>query len=47
MTDSTGEVLDVRERLVPARVIREGREIVPDKKLLRDVWAAGLSEAAE
>jgi dihydroorotase len=47
MTDSTGEALDVRERLVPALVIREGREIEPDKKLLRDVWAAGLSEAAE
>ena len=47
MTDSTGEALDVRERLVPALVIRAGSEIVPDKKLLRDVWSAGLSEAAE
>ena len=47
MTDSTGEVLDVQERLIPALVIREGREIVPDRQLLRDVWATGLSEAAE
>jgi dihydroorotase len=47
MTDSTGEVLDVEERLVPAMVVREGREIVPEKQLLRDVCEAGLSVAAE
>ncbi len=47
MTDSTGEVLTVEERLVPALVIREGSEIVPGKQLLRDVCDAGLSAAAE
>jgi dihydroorotase len=47
LTDSTGEVLDVQERLVPALVLREGSEIEPGRQLLRDVWATGLSEAAE
>ena len=47
MTDSTGEVLTVDERLVPALVIRAGREIEPGKQLLRDVCDAGLSAAAE
>ena len=47
MTDSTGEVLTVEERLVPTLVIREGRRIEPGKQLLRDVCDAGLSAAAE
>ncbi len=47
MTDSTGEVLTVEERLVPALVIREGNEIEPGRQLLRDVCDARLSAAAE
>ena len=47
MTDSNGEILTVEERLVPTLVIRKGREIEPAKKLLRDVYDARLSTAAE
>ena len=47
MTDSTGEILTVEERLVPTLVIRKGREIEPAKQLLRDVYDARLSTAAE
>ncbi len=47
MPDSTGEILEVTERLVPALVLREGREITPNRRLLRDVCAPNLSAAAE
>ena len=47
MTDSNGEILTVEERLVPTLVIRKGREIEPAKQLLRDVYDARLSTAAE
>ncbi len=47
MTDSTGEVLNAEERLVPALVIRGGRVIEPGRQLLRDVCDTGLSVAAE
>ncbi len=47
LPDSTGEILTVDERLVPALVLREGREITPNRRLLRDVCASVLSAAAE
>jgi dihydroorotase len=47
MPDGQGEVLTVEQRLVPALVIREGREIRPNLRLLRDVCGAGLVAAAE
>ena len=37
LSDSTGEELAVERRLVPETVIREGREITPNRRLLRDV----------
>jgi len=47
MADGQGEVLTVEERLVPALVVREGREIQPSRRLLRDVCGTGLVAAAE
>lgn len=47
MPDAEGEILEVDERLVPALVYREGREIVPNRRLVRDVWDSGLLHAAE
>ena len=38
LPDAEGEILSVDERLVPAMVYRQGREITPDRRLLRDVW---------
>ena len=35
--DPLGATLAVEERLVPARVVRAGRPLVPSKRLLRDV----------
>ena len=46
LTDSTGEELAVERRLVPDAVIRAGREIVPDRRLLRDVCAPEMIRAA-
>lgn len=37
LPDAEGEVLTVNERLVPALVYREGAEIVPNRRLLRDI----------
>ena len=37
LTDSMGEELVVDRRLVPQTVLREGREITPNRRLLRDV----------
>lgn len=36
--DSTGEALDAGERLAPALVVREGRPIAPNRRLLRDLF---------
>jgi dihydroorotase len=47
LPDAEGEVLTVDDRLVPALVFRAGREIVPSRRLLRDVWGSGFGEAAE
>ena len=47
LSDSTGEELTVEERLVPDLVIRQGRAIVPNRRLLRDVCAPEASAAAE
>jgi dihydroorotase len=47
MRDAEGEMLTVEERLLPALVIREGREIVPSRRLLRDLCPAGIRDAAE
>lgn len=47
LADAEGEVLTVEERLVPALVFREGREILPNRRLLRDVWPDGYRDAAE
>ncbi len=44
--DSTGETITVEERLVPDLVVRAGRPIVPDRRLLRDVCAPGAAGAA-
>ncbi len=46
LTDSTGEELVVDRRLVPASVFREGREIVPHRRLLRDVCTPEEMSAA-
>jgi len=37
LADAEGEILSVNERLVPALVYREGREFVPNRRLLRDI----------
>ena len=47
LSDSTGEELTVEERLVPDLVIRQGRAIVPNRRLLRDVCAPEAAAAAE
>ncbi len=46
LPDAEGEVLTVDERLVPALVIRDGTEIIPDRRLLRDIWDAKIPVAA-
>ena len=46
LADSTGEELAVERRLVPETVFREGREIVPDRRLLRDVCPPEMMRAA-
>ncbi len=46
LPDAEGEVLTVDERLVPALVIREGAEIIPNRRLLRDIWNAEIPVAA-
>ncbi|MEX2453125.1 MAG: amidohydrolase family protein, partial [Rhodospirillaceae bacterium] len=47
LADAEGEILTVDERLVPALVYRAGTEIVPNRRLLRDVWQPGYPQAAE
>ena len=47
MQDGRGEILTVQERLVPACVIRAGREIEPSRRLLRDLYDEGLPAAAQ
>ncbi len=47
LADSTGEEIAVQERLIPALVVREGREIVPSLRLLRDLRPARSAAAAE
>ena len=46
LTDSMGEELVVDRRLVPGTVFREGREITPDRRLLRDVCPPEMRAAA-
>ena len=46
LTDSMGEELVVDRRLVPETVFREGREIAPNRRLLRDVCPPGMRAAA-
>ena len=46
LTDSMGEELVVDCRLVPETVFREGREIAPNRRLLRDVCPPGMRAAA-
>ncbi len=46
LRDAEGEILTVEERLLPALVYREGREIVPNRRLLRDLWRAESTEMA-
>jgi dihydroorotase len=46
LPDAEGEVLEVEERLVPALVVREGREIAPSRRLLRDVWKGDYRDDA-
>jgi dihydroorotase len=41
LADAEGEMLSVNERLVPALVYREGREFVPNGRLLRDICRTG------
>ena len=38
LADAEGETLKVNERLVPALVYREGREFIPNRRLLRDIY---------
>lgn len=47
LTDAEGEVLTVDERLLPALVIREGQQFIPNRRLLRDVWDADIPAAAQ
>ena len=47
LADGLGEALEVEERLVPSLVIRAGRPIEPDLRLVRDVRAPRLASAAE
>lgn len=47
LPDAEGEILTVHERLLPALVIRDGKSIVPNRRLLRDVWNDGIPVAAE
>jgi len=47
MPDAEGEILTVNERFVPALVIREGKSIVPNRRLLRDVWESDVPVAAQ
>ena len=46
LTDSLGEELVVDRRLVPETVFREGRQITPDRRLLRDVCSPEMRAAA-
>ena len=46
LADSTGEALAVDRRLVPETVFRAGREIAPDRRLLRDVCPPEMMRAA-
>ena len=46
LTDSLGEELSVDRRLVPETVFREGREIAPNRRLLRDVCPPEMRAAA-
>ena len=46
LNDCTGEELVVDRRLVPATVFREGREIAPNRRLLRDVCPPEMRAAA-
>lgn len=47
LPDAEGETLTVNERLLPALVYRAGKEIVPNRRLLRDIWEADYPAAAE
>lgn len=47
LRDAEREILTVSERLVPALVIRDGKSITPNRRLLRDVWGDGIPVAAE
>ena len=46
LADSMGEGIAVDRRLVPETVFREGREIVPNRRLLRDVCPPETMRAA-
>lgn len=46
LPDAEGEVLTVNTRLVPALVVRDGTQIVPNRRLLRDVWDGETPVAA-
>lgn len=47
LSDAEGEIITVHERLVPTRVIRDGKPIVPHRQLLRDLCEPGIPAAAE
>ena len=47
LTDSTGEEIVTEERLIPDLVIREGRTITPNRRLLRDICNPETAAAAE
>ena len=47
LRDSTGEAITVEERLIPDLVIRAGRPVAPNRRLLRDVRGPAAAEAAE
>lgn len=47
LADAEGESLTVDSRLVPDTVIRNGKSIKPNRRLLRDIWDDGMPVAAE
>ncbi|MAI49930.1 MAG: amidohydrolase [Rhodospirillaceae bacterium] len=46
LKDAEGDILTVNERLIPCLVYREGKEFVPDRRLLRDICQTGHLDAA-
>ncbi len=47
MRDGSGEVLKVKTRLVPSKVVRAGELIECRRTYVRDVWPEPLPQAAE